>query len=218
MHVNPQAFRRMDERPDEDFYAQARLVTHIDDAAIAAVTQLYREYFPPLGTILDLMSSWISHLPPEVKYQKVVGLGMNETELARNPRLDTYLVQNLNTHPTLDMESEIFDGAGICVSVDYLIKPLEVFAELARVMKPGAPLVITFSNRCFPSKAIAAWLSLDGMGKMQLVGQYFKQTGQWTEPELLDRSPSPGSDPLWAVIARKRDPGLEKKQNGSTMG
>src|ERR687895_983314 len=96
-----EAFRRYDEAPDEEFYKTPRLVTHIDDRAIAAVTQLYREFFAPGGEILDLMSSWISHLPPEIEYRRVIGLGMNEVELRRNDRLDSYLVQNLNSDPRL---------------------------------------------------------------------------------------------------------------------
>jgi hypothetical protein len=104
------AFRRYDETPDEEFYRTPRLVTHIDDSAIAAVTQLYRELFPPGGEILDLMSSWVSHLPEEVRYQRVVGLGINEEELKKNPRLDEYVVQNLNRTPELPFESAEFDG------------------------------------------------------------------------------------------------------------
>jgi hypothetical protein len=117
------AFKRYDETPDEEFYRTPRLVTHIDDGAISAVTQLYREHFPPDGAILDLMSSWVSHLPPEERYRRVVGLGMNKEELKRNPRLDQYVVQNLNDNPKLPFEDAEFDGCGICVSIDYLIQP-----------------------------------------------------------------------------------------------
>src|ERR671910_1918176 len=141
-----EAFRRYDESPDEEFYLLPRLVTHIDDRAIAAVTQLYREFFPPGGEILDLMSSWISHLPPEVVYRRVIGLGMNEVELRRNERLDAYVVQNLNTNPELPFGSGEFDGTGICVSIDYLTRPVEELREVGRVLKQDAPLVVTFSN------------------------------------------------------------------------
>ncbi|MEO1654503.1 MAG: methyltransferase domain-containing protein [Bacteroidota bacterium] len=151
------------------------------------------------------MSSWISHLPPEVKYQEVIGLGMNEAELAKNPRLNQYYVHNLNENPQLPFEDNYFDGVGICVSVDYLSRPLEVFRELHRVMKVGAPLVITFSNRCFPTKVIGAWLQLNDQQRMYLVAQYFKQSGGWTEPELLDRSAGPGYDPLYGLIGRKAE-------------
>src|SRR5215211_2178576 len=141
--LSEEAFGRYDESPDEGFYLLPRFVTHIDDRAIAAVTQLYREFFPPGGEILDLMSSWVSHLPPEVVYQRVIGLGMNEVELRRNDRLDSYLVRNLNTNPELPFGDAEFDGAGICVSIDYLTRPVEVLREVGRALKLGAPLILT---------------------------------------------------------------------------
>ena len=110
-----EAFSRYDETPDEEFYRVPRLVTHIDEQAIAAVTQLYRESFPPGGDILDLMSSWVSHLPPEIGYRRVIGLGMNEVELQRNDRLAAYVVHNLNMNPRLPFGDAEFDGVGICV-------------------------------------------------------------------------------------------------------
>ena len=196
-------FRREDESPDALFYSTPRLVTHIDDAAIAAVTALYREYFPRGGAIFDLMSSWVSHLPPEVAYRRVVGLGMNERELAANPRLHAWLVHDLNRDPRLPWGDGEFDGGGICVSVDYLIRPVEVLRECGRVLRPGAPLVITFSNRCFPTKVIAAWQMLDDEGHQGLVAQYFEDAGNWMDIACLDRSPGPDSDPLYAVVARR---------------
>jgi SAM-dependent methyltransferase len=201
------AFGRMDETPDEEFYRSPRLVTHIDDRAIAAVTQLYRELFPAGGEILDLMSSWISHLPPEVEYGRVVGLGMNETELRRNDRLDTYLVQNLNENPSLLFGDAGFDGCGICVSIDYLTRPVEVLREVGRALKPGAPVVITFSNRCFPSKAVAVWHQLDDWGHMRLVEGYLREAGNWEDIRSFDRSPRRiFSDPLYAVVGRSTGP------------
>lgn len=205
--IPDQAFKRQDEAPDEEFYRTPRLVSHIDDRAIAAVTQLYREHFPEGGEILDLMSSWISHLPPEVEYEHVVGLGMNETELQRNPRLDGYVIQNLNERPRLPFGDAEFDGAGICVSVDYLTRPIEVLRDLGRTLKPGAPVVITFSNRCFPTKAVAAWQTLDDAGHMRLVEQYLREAGNWRDVHSLDRSPRRMfSDPLYAVIGYSTGP------------
>jgi SAM-dependent methyltransferase len=205
----PNAFRRSDETPDARFYQHPRFVTHLDDAAIAAVTQLYREYFPPNSTLLDLMSSWVSHLPAEVPYGKVVGLGMNEAELRANPQLTSYLVHDLNQQLQLPFESHSFDGAAICVSIDYLTQPVAVLRELARVLRPDAPLIVTFSNRCFPSKAIAAWHALDDRGHLALVRQFLLAAGAWHAIELLDRSPAPGhSDPLFAVVARAVVPSI----------
>lgn len=201
------AFRRADESPDEVFYDTPRLVTHIDDRAIAAVTQLYREFFPADGTILDLMSSWVSHLPPEIEYERVVGLGMNEEELRHNPRLDEYRIQNLNEDPHLPFEDGLFDGVGICVSIDYLTKPVEVLREIGRVCKVGTPLVVTFSNRCFPTKAVDVWHRLDDAGRMKLVELYLRDAGNFRDVHGEDRSPGRMfSDPLYAVIGNSTGP------------
>lgn len=200
------AFRRQDETPDEQFYREARFVTHIDEGAIGAVTQLYRDYLPAGGRVLDLMSSWISHLPPEVEYAQVTGLGLNASELARNPRLNTYMVQNLNVQPRLPFADHSFDAAGITVSIDYLTRPAEVLRDLGRVLVPGGPVVISFSNRCFPSKAVAVWHSLDDRGRMALVLRYLHAAGNWTDLEALNRSSQMArmglGDPLLAVIGR----------------
>lgn len=199
-----EAFRRYDESPDPLFYLEPRFVTHIDEAAVAAVTQLYRELFPPGGSILDLMSSWVSHLPSEISYQRVVGLGLNQQELAANPRLDAWIVQDLNAAPGLPFDDDAFDGAGICVSIQYLTRPVAVLREVGRVLKAGAPLVVTFSNRCFPTKAVAIWQALDDTGHARLVAQYLREAGTWSEIQLLDRSPRlPMADPLFAVVARR---------------
>lgn len=204
------AFRRQDETPDEDFYRQPRFVTHIDEGAITAVTGLYREFFPPGAAVLDLMSSWISHLPPEVSFPAVVGLGLNRAELARNPRLTSYVVQNLNADPRLPFPDGEFGAAGLAVSVDYLTDPVGVLRELGRVLEPGAPLVVSFSNRCFPSKAVAIWHALDDRGRLELVQRLLREAGNWEDIRGLDRSPPRGrwggGDPLYAVVARSRGP------------
>jgi SAM-dependent methyltransferase len=209
----PDAFRRYDETPDEEFYKTPRLVTHIDDRAIAAVTQLYREFFPPGGEILDLMSSWISHLPPEVEYRRVIGLGMNEAELRRNERLDAYLVQNLNTNPRLPFAEAKFDGCGICVSIDYLTRPVEVLREVGRVLRVGGPTIISFSNRCFPSKAVAMWHRLDDRGRMRLVERYLEEAGNFDSIRSLDRSPRRMfSDPLYSVVGESTGPYTSERE------
>jgi SAM-dependent methyltransferase len=205
--IPEEAFRRTDETPDEEFYRTPRIVTHIDDQAIAAVTQLYRELFPPGGEILDLMSSWVSHLPPEIEYRRVIGLGMNEVELRRNERLDSYVVQNLNTNPLLPFGEAEFDGAGICVSIDYLTRPVEVLREVGRVLKPGAPLAVSFSNRCFPTKAVQIWHQLDDRGHEQLVERYLEEAGNFLKVRSLDRSSRRlFSDPLYAVVGESTGP------------
>ena len=158
----PHAFSKADPSPDPVFYRQPRFVTHIDEGAIAAITQLYRETLPQGGTLLDVMSSWVSHLPPEIAYAEIVGHGMNAEELAANPRLDRWFVQDLNVEPVLPLEPAQFDAATICVSVQYLQRPVEVFRSIGAALRPGGKLAITFSNRCFPTKAVAIWQALSG--------------------------------------------------------
>jgi SAM-dependent methyltransferase len=206
----PEAFGRYDESPDEEFYRLPRFVTHIDDHAIAAVTQLYRGFFPAGGAILDLMSSWVSHLPPEIEYRRVVGLGMNAKELEKNPRLDEFVVQNLNRTPELPFGNAEFDGVGICVSIDYLTRPAEVLREVGRVLRLGSPVVVTFSNRCFPTKAVAVWHQLDDRGHMLLVERYLEDAGNFTNIRSLDRSPRRlFTDPLYAVVGESTGPYTE---------
>lgn len=205
MNDLPQAaFRRYDETPDELFYEQPRFVVHIDESAIGAVTDLYREFFPPGGEILDLMSSWVSHLPPEIAYRRVVGQGMNRAELEGNARLDELVVQNLNEQTQLPFADAAFDAAGICVSIQYLAQPVDVLREVTRVLRAGAPVVITFSNRCFPTKAVAVWQATDDAGHAALVERYLQRAGNWRDIQKLDRTaPRRGVDPLYAVVARK---------------
>ena len=196
----PHAFDKADPSSDTLFYRQARMVTHIDDGAIAAVTETYRRTLPPGGVILDLMSSWVSHLPPEVRYEHVTGHGMNAAELAANPRLDEWFVQNLNENQALPLPARRFGGACLCVSVQYLQEPVAVFTEAARVLQPGAPLVVSFSNRCFPTKAVAIWQALSGPDQQRLVGLYLDRAG-FTGIETQASLPR-GGDPLWTVIGR----------------
>lgn len=200
----PNPFQRYDETDDTDFYRQPRLVVHIDDQAIAATTQLFREYLPANGRILDLMSSWRSHLPTDVQYEQVVGLGMNATELEQNPQLTDHVVHDLNRQPRLTFEKDYFDGGTLTVSVQYLTDPVRIYQEVARVLKPGAPFITVFSNRMFPTKAVNIWQSMDDKGHQELVRSYYEQSLLFDQIEVLDRSPRGWSDPLYAVVGRRK--------------
>jgi hypothetical protein len=199
----PEHFRRQDERDDRLFYTMPRLVTHIDDHAIGAVRNLYAELLPPAATVLDLMSSWRSHMPGEPGPARVVGLGLNDTELRENGALDDSLVHDVNTEPSLPFGDATFDAAVMAVSVQYLTRPLEVFREVRRVLRPGGPFVVTYSNRMFPEKAVAVWRACDMQERAKLVGGYFHYAGGWERITAQDRSPQLDeySDPLFAVWA-----------------
>src|SRR5438128_7998134 len=149
------AFTKIDGDEDEFFYEEPRLVYHIDDHAVAALTDFYRTVLPADGVLLDLMSSWVSHLPPEIEYSEIIGNGMNATELAANKRLARWFVQNLNRNPVLPLADASIDAAMICVSVQYLEEPVAVLHEVARVLRSGGHVVVSFSNRCFWTKAVA---------------------------------------------------------------
>jgi SAM-dependent methyltransferase len=183
------------------FYSWSRLVTHIDDHAIAAVGILYDE-LGISGDVLDLMSSWISHFrtPPG----HLTALGMNRAELDANPSAGVTVVHDLNAEPNLPFPDQSFDAVVCCVSVDYLTRPIEVFTDAARVLRPGGPLVCTFSNRCFPTKAIRGWLYADDERHCEIVEQYFRLAGCWDEPRRQRCTPvSHPGDPLFAVWAHQ---------------
>ena len=198
----PEHFRRVDDTDDALFYAQPRLVNHIDDAAIEAISAFYGEALPAGGHILDLMSSWVSHLPVEADYAAVTGLGLNQVELERNPVLSRRTVHDLNSNPVLPYATNEFDGAVVSVSVQYLTQPVVVFAEVGRVLKPGAPFAVTFSNRMFPTKAVMAWQGMNDQQHAKLVSLYFETSAAFSEVQAFDISPAPGrSDPAYAVVA-----------------
>jgi SAM-dependent methyltransferase len=195
----PGFFARADGSADEMFYSWPRLVTHIDDDAIAAVGVLYEE-LGINGEVLDLMSSWVSHFrtPPA----HLVVLGMSADELRANPAADVVVVHDLNATTQLPFEEASFDAVVCCVSVDYLTRPLEVFPEVARVLRPGAPFVCTFSNRCFPTKAIRGWLYANDQERCDIVSLYFRSAPGFGEPHQERRTPaSHQGDPLLAVWA-----------------
>ncbi|MGA0600764.1 class I SAM-dependent methyltransferase [Caulobacter sp. KR2-114] len=198
----PNAFAKEDPEDDATFYAAPRFETHIDDEAIAALTAFYRRALPPGGVVLDLMSSWISHLPPDVAYGEVIGHGMNAEELAANRQLSRWFLQDLNREPVLPLADASVDAAVICVGIQYLQSPVAVLADLRRVIRPGGLVAISFSNRCFPTKAVQLWLSLDDDDHARLVGLYLDEAGFG---EITAERLRPGgwnSDPMIVVTGR----------------
>jgi SAM-dependent methyltransferase len=198
----PGFFDRSDASEDDVFYAWPRLVTHIDDDAIAAVGVLYED-LGVTGSVLDLMGSWVSHFRRQP--ERLTVLGMNADELAANPAADATVVHDLNADPRLPFDDGAFDAVVCCVSVDYLVRPVEVFADVARVLRPGGPFVCTFSNRCFPTKAIRGWLYSGDEEHAAIVSRYFSLASGFEPPVAERRTPAfHRGDPLWAVSALRQ--------------
>jgi SAM-dependent methyltransferase len=203
----PESFAREDESPDPAFYVAPRLLVHIDNAAIEAARRLYGELLPAGGAILDFMSSYRSHLPRDGGYSRVAGLGLNDVEMRENDQLTEHAVLDVNAEPRLPYGDGEFDGVVMTVSVQYLTKPVEAFREVARVLKPGAPFIVTYSNRMFPTKAVRVWRALGDRDRAALIATYFHRAGAYgeiTAEDRTDRSGGPG-DPLYAVWARKKE-------------
>ncbi|WP_088890552.1 class I SAM-dependent methyltransferase [Leptolyngbya ohadii] len=212
--LHPTQRTKLDETDDREFYSVPRFVTHVDENFIQQLTELYRERLKPDTRIFDMMSSWVSHLPDEIEFAHVEGHGLNGEELARNPRLDHYFVQNLNENQLFPLPDQSFDAVLNTVSVQYLQRPEAVFAEIYRVLKPGGIAIISFSNRMFYQKAIQAWRDGSEDDRVELVKSYFKAIPGFSEPEVVARQGSvpsflqmlgiPGTDPFYAVIASRQ--------------
>lgn len=201
-----EAFSRYDENPDSQFYLRPRLTVHLDDRAILALSDFFCQQLAPHSAVLDLMSSYRSHLPDQavLPLSRVVGLGLNAEEMRQNPRLDTFVVHDLNDTPELPFESASFDAVLCTVSVQYITHPLAVFAEVARVLRPGGPFLVSFSNRCFPSKAVRIWLSTSDAEHDSLVQRYFASTALFEAVQLHHLRPRCWwCDPLAMVVGRR---------------
>ncbi|WP_299487075.1 methyltransferase domain-containing protein [Acaryochloris sp. IP29b_bin.137] len=213
MLLQPDQRTKLDDTDDIQFYGYPRFVTHVDAGFIRQLTDLYRQHLQPGFTILDLMSSWVSHLPEEIEFAKVVGHGLNAEELAKNPRLDDFYVQNLNQNLQLPHDDRTFDAVVIAVSVQYLQYPEAIFSEIHRVLKPNGVVIVSFSNRMFYQKAIQAWRERTDHQRLQLVQSYFSAVKGMGPPQLIANDPPQssllswmglgGGDPFFAVVKQR---------------
>jgi len=203
--------RKWDRSDDALFYAEPRFVQHLDGAFRERLTQLYRERIAPGTLVLDLMSSWVSHLPEEITYTSVIGHGLNARELAANPRLDRHWVQNLNHNQTLPLEAASVDAALIVAGWQYLEYPEAIATELLRVVRPGGQLIVAFSNRMFFTKAPQIWADGSDRDHLAYVAEVLIAQG-WPKPTLIaEPTRAQGltgwlgakGDPFFAVIASR---------------
>jgi SAM-dependent methyltransferase len=202
---------KLDASDDSLFYAEPRFVQHLDAAFRSRLTALYRQRIPPCAVVLDLMGSWVSHLPEEVRFEQVIGHGLNEQELAANPRLDRYWVQNLNRNQHLPLEDASVDAALIVAGWQYLQQPEAVAAELLRVVRPRGQVIVAFSNRMFFQKAPQVWTDGGDRDHLAYVARVLLAQG-WGRPELIAESTTAAGplgwiggkgDPFFAVVAER---------------
>jgi SAM-dependent methyltransferase len=212
--LNAAQRRKSDESDDALFYAEPRFVHHLDAAFRSRLTALYRERLPAGAVLLDLMSSWVSHLPEEVTYAEVLGHGLNAAELQANPRLNSHWVQDLNRQPLLELDDGRLDTALIVAGWQYLQQPEAVAAELLRVLRPGGQLIVAFSNRMFAQKASRVWLEGSDHDHLELVARVLLAQGWRIERLIAEPTRAAGplgwlggqGDPFLAVIAVKPIP------------
>ena len=209
--LNEAQRRKWDSSDDQLFYAEPRFVQHLDEAFRERLTQLYRERIPRRAVVLDLMSSWVSHLPDDVPYERVIGHGLNEQELSANKRLDSHWLQNLNQDQTIPLKSASVDAVLIVAGWQYLQYPEAVAAEVLRITRPGGQLIVAFSNRMFFTKAPQIWADGSDRDHLSYVAEVLRAQG-WGQPELIAESTRAkgwkglvggAGDPFFAVIARR---------------
>ncbi len=204
-------FKREDETDDAVFYKETRMVHHLDATATAEITRLYSELLDEKSKVLDLMGSWNSHISDDLSLSHVTGLGMNQQELGANKQLNVFTIQNLNLYQLLPYADDQFDAAVCTASIEYLTYPLKIMTEVARVINPGGKFVVTFSERWFPTKAITLWSQLHPFERMQLVLEYFKDSGLFVDLHTYSKRGLPRpvddqyfeeiktSDPIYAI-------------------
>jgi len=199
----------MDESQDTGFYLQSRFVQHIDDGAIAALRSYYGSIIQPQHAVLDFCSSWVSHLPDGLKPKTMIGYGMNAAELSANPVLTKRIIRDLNeVSKFTEVDDSSVDVVICSVSVDYLVRPVEVLGEVRRVLKTGGTAHMAFSNRCFPTKVIGKWMGMSDEQRRRWVGGYFWACGGWKDVEQVIVKEKGGGlfgggDPMYVVRATK---------------
>jgi SAM-dependent methyltransferase len=222
--LNEGAFSRLDESDDSVFYSADRFVSHLDSFALATVDKIIADLIVEHNpVILDLMAGWHSHIPEELCPSKVVGLGLNKNELTENKALSEIVIHDLNRDPHLPFPNNTFDAVINTVSVDYMTRPIEVFREVGRILKPGGLFLVIFSNRMFPQKAVRIWKESSEEERVLLVEDFFLESGAFDKTNVFVSKGKPRpkndkyahlgipSDPIYAVYAEKKGGDLSRR-------
>jgi SAM-dependent methyltransferase len=201
----PEFFARTDENDDRLFYAEPHFIDLIDVEGQAALTQLLSELLPEHGTVLDLMASHNSHVPLDLPCT-LYGLGLNAEEMATNLFLTDLTQHDLNSDPTLPFPDAMFDAVLCTASAEYLLHPVELFADVNRVLRPNGVFVVTFSDRVITQKVVQGWMELDEAKRVALIAAYFQLSGGWGQPATRVKA-LPETDPVFMVWAFKGETG-----------
>jgi SAM-dependent methyltransferase len=198
---------------DAAFYVTPRIVDHLDRDALSRWQTFHAGFLTAGADVLDLMASHDSHLPQSPPLKNVSGLGMNQVELDANPQLTQRLVHDLNVEPTLPFADAQFDVALCALSIEYLVRPVAVLRDVRRCLKSGGTVVVSFSERWFPPKAVVPWPKMPPFARVAWVMRHLAEAG-FTDIQTYSRRgyprpiddkyvrQTPLSDPLYAVIGR----------------
>ena len=202
--------QKLDETNDSEFYSTPKFVYHLDTNFRKNLSKLYEEELENNCSVLDLMSSWDSYLPTNLKYKKVIGHGLNEEELKRNKAFDEYWIQNFNINKKIPLENETIDYCLMVAAWQYLQYPEKIAEEIARILNKNGKFIIAFSNRAFWHKSPNIWTYSNEMERIEYVRKILIANG-FCEPKVIKKFTDKNSflpflkhDPFYCVISMKK--------------
>ena len=202
--------KKLDESNDEEFYSDPKFVYHLDANFRNYLSSVYKNEINDNSTVLDLMSSWVSYLPLEKKYKKVIGHGLNKEELERNQTLNSFWVQNFNLSQKIPLESKSVDYCLMVAAWQYLQYPENITNEVSRILSDKGKILVSFSNRAFWHKAPNIWTKSTEDERVKYVRKVLITNG-FNEPKIIKKFNEPSlnifnflnKDPFYCLIATK---------------
>ena len=202
--------KKVDESNDEEFYSDPKFVYHLDANFRKYLSNIYRNEIKENSTVLDLMSSWDSYLPEEIKYKTVIGHGLNRQELEKNKIFDKYWIQNFNLNQDIPLDNESIDYCLMVAAWQYLQYPENLTREIVRILNNKGKFIIAFSNRAFWHKAPNIWTTSTEEERIKYVRKVLVSNG-FNEPKIIRKFNEPAlnlfnflsKDPFYCLIATK---------------